>query len=217
MSLRQLQRRSAALLRDGGVLRALRSELNHELSSSSPPPPDPSQSQKSEILVDEFALEWDSPRVQDVVLRRRHGGHAEEDISVSALLAPLRFRGEDPLPRDALMKVCIKKPQFGPVLHFDCRIFHRQEVEQLECGDSDFIVKGVYYHPSVDSLGDSKYKGPIFSSLDPQLQTALKHYLVARGIDVKLTSFLLQHLHKKEHGQYVNWLRALEGAFAKDA
>ncbi|XP_072976707.1 uncharacterized protein [Typha angustifolia] len=162
MSLRQLQRRSAALLRDGGVLRALRSELNHELSSSSPPPPDPSQSQKSEILVDEFALEWDSPRVQDVVLRRRHGGHAEEDISVSALLAPLRFRGEDPLPRDALMKVCIKKPQFGPVLHFDCRIFHRQEVEQLECGDSDFIVKGVYYHPSVDSLGDSKYKGPIF-------------------------------------------------------
>ncbi|KAG1338373.1 hypothetical protein COCNU_04G006790 [Cocos nucifera] len=36
MSLRQIRRRSAALLRDGGLLQALRAELNHELSSSPP-------------------------------------------------------------------------------------------------------------------------------------------------------------------------------------
>ena len=55
------------------------------------------------------------------------------------------------------------------------------------------------------------------SSLDPQLQKALKEYLVARGIGEELTHFLIEHLHRKEHGQYVNWLRTLEGAFAKDA
>nr|CAD1817161.1 unnamed protein product [Ananas comosus var. bracteatus] len=66
-------------------------------------------------------------------------------------------------------------------------------------------------------LRDCKYKGPAFSSLDPQLQEALKQYLASRGINTELTNFLLQHLQRKEHAQYVNWLRALESAFAKDA
>jgi len=40
---------------------------------------------------------------------------------------------------------------------------------------------------------------------------------VSRGIDIELTSFLFQHLHNKEHNQYVNWLHTLDGLFAKDA
>ncbi|RZR97439.1 hypothetical protein BHM03_00026625 [Ensete ventricosum] len=53
------------------------------------------------------------------------------------------------------------------------------------------------------------------SSLDPQLQKALKDYLVVRGITPKLTNFLLEHLHRKEHSQYVNWLRTMEGIVAE--
>ncbi|KAJ0099165.1 hypothetical protein Patl1_20456 [Pistacia atlantica] len=52
-------------------------------------------------------------------------------------------------------------------------------------------------------------------TLDRQLQGALKEYLVARGIGESLTNFLLLHLHKKEQGQYVNWLRKLESLVAK--
>lgn len=55
----------------------------------------------------------------------------------------------------------------------------------------------------------------IFSSLDPQLQDALKEYLVAKGIGENLTNFLLLHLHKKEQGQYMNWLHKLESLVAK--
>ncbi|XP_073114272.1 uncharacterized protein [Elaeis guineensis] len=215
MSLRQIQRRSAALLRDGGLLQALRAELNHELSSSPP------QSQNHQVgsSVMGFKWEWDDPRAQDVVLRR-HGDAEGEEIAVSAMLGPLRFDGEHALPRNARMKVCIKKTGLEPVFHFDCSIFRRQDEELVDgfgYGSSDFTVKGAYYHPSVDCLGVYKYRGPRFSSLDPQLQKALKEYLVARGIGEELTHFLIEHLHRKEHGQYVNWLRTLEGAFAKDA
>ncbi|KAA3479872.1 Mitochondrial acidic MAM33 [Gossypium australe] len=53
-------------------------------------------------------------------------------------------------------------------------------------------------------------------SLEPQLQDALKEYLVARGIREDLTNFLLLTLHKKEQGQYLDWLRKLESFVAKD-
>lgn len=48
------------------------------------------------------------------------------------------------------------------------------------------------------------------SDLDPQLQNELKKYLEARGIGESLLNFLVCHLQKKEHGQYVNWLQKLE-------
>jgi complement component 1 Q subcomponent-binding protein len=46
--------------------------------------------------------------------------------------------------------------------------------------------------------------------LDSDLQDALEGYLIAKGIGENLTNFLLLHLHKKELGQYVNWLQKLE-------
>lgn len=55
----------------------------------------------------------------------------------------------------------------------------------------------------------------ICSSLDPQLQDALKEYLVSKGIGESLTNFLLLHLHKKEQVQYVNWLQKLESSVTK--
>lgn len=54
------------------------------------------------------------------------------------------------------------------------------------------------------------------SYLDPQLQDAFKDFLVSKGIGESLTNFLLLHLYKKEHDQYVNWLKKLESSVAKD-
>jgi complement component 1 Q subcomponent-binding protein len=52
--------------------------------------------------------------------------------------------------------------------------------------------------------------------LDPRLQAALRECLVARGVNSKLASSILQHLLEKERSQYVTWLMTLEEAFAKD-
>lgn len=52
--------------------------------------------------------------------------------------------------------------------------------------------------------------------LDPRLKAALQEYLVARGIDSKLASSILLHLHQKERTQYLNWLKTMEETFAKD-
>lgn len=54
------------------------------------------------------------------------------------------------------------------------------------------------------------------STLDTNLQDELKQYLVSKGIGESLTNFLLLHLHKKEQGQYVNWLQKLEAVVAQN-
>ncbi|KAJ6852949.1 putative mitochondrial acidic protein MAM33 [Iris pallida] len=199
MSLRQAQRRTAAPLRYGRLLRVLRSEISHELSSSPPP----LQSQAG-ISVGDFVVDWDDARAQDVLLRRRAGPEEEEEVAVSGLLGPLRFDGEDPAPREALVKVVVKKAGLDPALHFHCRVF-----------DGGFSVGSARYHSSVADLGPDKYRGPSFSTLDPLLQNALKGYLAERGINEELTAFLLQHLCQKEDGQYLNWLRTVEGFVTK--
>lgn len=47
------------------------------------------------------------------------------------------------------------------------------------------------------------------------LYTVLKVYLEGKGVGEELTNFLLHHLHRKEQGQYVNWLQKLESFVAK--
>uniref|UniRef100_A0A0A9DMJ6 Uncharacterized protein n=1 Tax=Arundo donax TaxID=35708 RepID=A0A0A9DMJ6_ARUDO len=203
MFLRRL-RTSAALRRganDGGVLAALRAELAHELSSSAPSAPPSFHSE-------DFATVSDAPRAQDVLLRRRADS---EEVLVSALLAPLQFVDQAPVPRAALMKVFVSRLGARPVLHFDCRTFLVGE----NVDAADYAINAVRYHSSPGDAGD-KYEGPKFRDLDPRLQAALQEYLVARGVDSKLTSSILHHLLEKERTQYVNWLKTLEEAFAKD-
>ncbi|XP_071681160.1 uncharacterized protein [Lolium perenne] len=121
MFLRRLSTSASAALhrrrrgaKDDGLLPALRAEIAHELSSSPSSSPPSLHSQD----INDFAAVSDAPRAQDVLLRRRGDG---EEVLVSALLAPLRFLGEEPLPRDALMKVFVSKPGVEPLLRFDCR------------------------------------------------------------------------------------------------
>ncbi|KAK1293391.1 hypothetical protein QJS10_CPB17g01742 [Acorus calamus] len=103
------------------------------------------------------------------------------------------------------MKVCLRKPGFEPVLQFDCNV----------SGKSGFAVWRALCRPSPGRVGISDYRGPVFRSLNLRLQEALKDYLIDKGINEDLTDFLLLHLHKKEHSQYVKWLRKLESLIGK--
>ncbi|XP_052137138.1 uncharacterized protein LOC127755509 isoform X1 [Oryza glaberrima] len=155
MSLRRLA--ASALRRgganDGGVLAAVRAEIAHELSSSPSSSPPSLQSQD----IPDFSTVSDAPRGQEVLLRRRD---ASEEVLVSAVLAPLRFEGEEPLPRDALMKVFVSKPDVKPVMRFDCRAF----AAEGDGGSADYDVTAVCYHPFAGECdaGEDKYEGPEF-------------------------------------------------------
>ncbi|KAH9648670.1 mitochondrial glycoprotein family protein [Citrus sinensis] len=193
-------RKGQKALQDLSLLKILNSEITHELSSNR------FQDNQSGTLGD-FKVEYDAPQSQDVVLRRKF--ESGEEVAVSALLGPETFVRESRFPREVLMKVCLTKPGLCSILQFDCR------VTEKHIEGSDFDIRNAYYLQSSTCLGRPLYRGPMFSSLDPQLQVALKEYLVARGIGEHLTNYLLLHLHKKEQDQYVNWLQKLESMVAK--
>ena len=56
----------------------------------------------------------------------------------------------------------------------------------------------------------------VFRDLDPGLKAALREFLAARGVNSKLAGSILHHLLEKERSQYVNWLKTLEMALAKN-
>jgi hypothetical protein len=93
------------------------------------------------------------------VLLRRRDTSSREEVFVWALLGPLRFSGEEEPSQDVFMKVCVEKPSFRPVVRFDCCVF---DSSGNEGGDSsDFYVKGVWYHSSVNESDiKRKYLGP---------------------------------------------------------
>ncbi|XP_022747606.1 mitochondrial acidic protein mam33 [Durio zibethinus] len=196
----QILRKSRKVVEDLNLLKILQSEISHELTSNY------FQDKESGSLGD-FTLEWNSSLSQDVVLQRK--SESGEEIAVSALLGQETY-GEGQFPREVLMKVCVRKPGLNSMLQFDCG------VSEKGVHGSHFNIHSAYYLQSSTVPGSSVYRGPSFSSLDPQLQDALKEYLVARGIGENLTNFLLLTLHKKEQGQYLDWLRKLESFAATD-
>ncbi|KAL2535032.1 Mitochondrial glycoprotein family protein [Abeliophyllum distichum] len=177
------------------LLKVLQSEISHELSSNR------FQKDESDSSGD-FVLDWDSPQSQDVVLRKKCA--SGEEVAVSALLGHDTFQGDGSFPREALIKICIKKPGLTSLLQFDC-VASGKGGNQLE-----FDIQNANYIHSPSCLGSSFYKGPSFSSLDPDLQHELKQYLANRGIGEDFINFLILHLHRKEQGQYVNWLHKLK-------
>ena len=75
---------------------------------------------------------------------------------MSALLAPVMFEGQEPLPRDLLMKVFVSKPGATPVLHFDCGLW----LEEKPFGQ--YAINAVRYHSSPGDAREDKYEGPEF-------------------------------------------------------
>ncbi|KAM5558702.1 hypothetical protein ABKV19_020404 [Rosa sericea] len=198
-----LVRKGCKAVQDLNLVKLLQSEIQHELSSNHYP------TSRSSSLGD-FVVEWDSPQSKDVVLRRKL--ESGEEVAVSAMLGPFSDttdREEYLYPRDVVMKVCVKKPGLSSILQFDCEIFEQDGIGSL------FAIWEFYYIQSPARIGPSVYRGPSFSYVDIKLHRALKEYLEAKGIGEELTNFLLHHLHKKEQGQYVNWLQKLESFVAK--
>lgn len=193
-------RKGRKAIKDSQLLKALQSEIKFELSH-------PRFENSESGSLGEFMMDWDSPQSQDVVLRKKC--ESGEELAVSALLGDEIKQGDDSLPREALMKVCVAKTGLSPILQFDCKISTKGQ------NGSELSIQNFYYLQSSGSLGLSVYRGPLFSDLEPNLQDKLKQYLAARGIGENFTSYLLLHLHKKEQNQYVNWLQKMEAMVAE--
>lgn len=110
---------------------------------------------KSGALGD-FLVDGDSLQSRDVVLRRKC--ETGEEVVVSALLGPLPFEGEIEgiLPRDVLMKICVKKPGLRSVLQFDCEAYKKDN------NGSKFDIRNAYYLQSSAGISNSTYRGPLF-------------------------------------------------------
>lgn len=188
-------RRAHRAIEDLDLLKILESELNHELSSMR------FQNEKIGSFGD-FVLEWDSPKSQDVILRKKCS--SGEEVAISALLGRDTFLEDDRFPAEALLKICVKKPGLSSILKFDCVASNRGG------GQPDFHIQNAHYIPLSSSLNSSIYRGPLFSDLDPALQHELRQYLATRGIEEEFTNNLLLYLHKKEQGQYTGWLQKLK-------
>ncbi|KAL6505945.1 hypothetical protein OROHE_022664 [Orobanche hederae] len=191
-------RRARKAIQDLDLLKILESELNHELSSMR------YQDEKIGSFRD-FVLEWDSPQTQDVVLRKKC--LSGEEVAISALLGRDTFQGDGRLPREALMKICLKKPGLSSILQFDCVASNK--------GEPHFHIQNAHYIKSSSCIDSSTYRGPLFSDLDPSLQHELKQYLAARGIEENFANSLLVHLHRKEQDQYMSWLQKLKSMMVK--
>ncbi|BAT85229.1 uncharacterized protein HKW66_Vig0048690 [Vigna angularis] len=196
--LRHLCHNPQRYIQDLELLKCFKSEIQFELSSNH------FQNAQTGSLGD-FVMEPDSLSSKDVVLRRKFD--SGEEVAVSAILGPPNYEEDTVFPRDAFMKVCVKKPTLSSILQFDCGVH-----EETDKG-SDFDIYNAYYLRSPTFLKPSNYRGPLFSTLDNELQHALKEYLIVKGIGVSLTNFLLHYLHKREQEQYVNWLKKGEAAF----
>ncbi|XP_050230178.1 mitochondrial acidic protein mam33 [Mercurialis annua] len=192
----QILRHTRKALEDSQLLKVLQSEIKHEQSSP------PLQGYYESGYLGDFVVDYDSSKSQDVVLRRKC--ESGEEVAVSALVGPKSIAEDGSFRGGVLMKVCVKKPGLNSMLQLDCGV-----TEKL-MGGSQFDILSAHYIKSANSHRKSEYRGPLFSTLDPNLQDALKEYLVAKGISESLTNFLLLHLNQKEQGQYLKWLQKLE-------
>ncbi|MED6182177.1 hypothetical protein PIB30_026166 [Stylosanthes scabra] len=132
---------------DFELVKILKSEISFELSSN------PFQGAETGSLG-EFVVDYDSPRSKDVVLRRKLD--SGEEVAVSAQLGPPKYDEELVFPRNAFVKVCVKKPSLSSILHFDCEVYQDSDK------GSEFSIDGAYYLRSPMSLSPSLYKGPFF-------------------------------------------------------
>lgn len=77
---------------------------------------------------------------------------------VSALLRQEPVTGGDVLafPREALAKVCIKKPGLSSIMQFDCQVYETKR------GASDFEIERACFIRSLVSARSSTYGGVEF-------------------------------------------------------
>jgi len=65
---------------------------------------------------------------------------------------------------------------------------------------------------SADEDDEQHYSGPDFDELDPALQMEFDAFLEKLGVDGDLAGFVCLYADRKEHAEYVHWLRAIQRA-----
>ncbi|CAE6043396.1 unnamed protein product [Arabidopsis arenosa] len=199
--LNPLLKRGLKAVENGDLVKVLQTEIRHEISH-------PRFHGVETGSLGDFKLDWDSPESQDIVLKRQFV--SGEEVVVSALLQPEPIELDDDLvfPREALAKVCIKKPGISSILQFHCRVY------ETGSGSSHFDVEKARFIRSLVSASSSTYRDNFLRPIDFKLGHELRHYLISKGISEGLTNFIVCHLNKKEQDQYVNWLRKLESTMS---
>ncbi|KAK4160107.1 mitochondrial glycoprotein [Cladorrhinum sp. PSN259] len=87
--------------------------------------------------------------------------------------------------------------------------------------DGTIMVENFYYYKdaklahstdanAVHAAGET-YPGPVFGSLDEDLQILMERYLEERGITPALALFVPDYMDMKEQKEYINWLENVKG------
>jgi complement component 1 Q subcomponent-binding protein len=80
-------------------------------------------------------------------------------------------------------------------------------VAQYTATDDDLILRNVRYLPADKENSDREYYGgPAFDDLDETVQNALVDFFEKRGINDKLSYFIMAYSREKEQQEYVRWL-----------
>nr|XP_043612310.1 uncharacterized protein LOC122584010 [Erigeron canadensis] len=195
----KLVKKSKKALGESSLVKVLQSEIRHELSN------DLYKNERGSL--GDFVIDWDSSQSRDIMMRKKC--ESGEEVAISALLGDETFLGDVGYPKEAEMKVCVKKTGLSSILQFDCKVVDEGQDKV------DFHIQNAFYLKWPTNLSSSVYRGPEFRDLDPDLQQELKHYLISKGIGESFSNFLLHYLHKKEQNQYINWLQNLEALAAK--
>lgn len=96
-------------------------------------------------------MDWDSPKSQDIVLRKQFNSGEEVVVSALLLQKPIVEAEGTVFPREALAKVCIKKPGLSFILQFDCQVF------EVVDGSSVLDIERVCFIRSLVSASSSTY------------------------------------------------------------
>lgn len=91
-----------------------------------------------------------------------------------------------------------------------------------EARDGEIMIQGVHYYPESDLAnpktaekeweGRALYTGPLYGTLDEDLQVLLEKYLDDRGINTRLALFVPDYIDMKEQKEYMRWLASKKHA-----
>lgn len=188
---------------DHDLLRIIKEEIEHERQT------DAVSNREAKDPPKPFTID-DKPGAQEVFLYRTYN---KEDISVACVYHTESYpaaidedgnESEDAPTQLVQMIVKVSKGGDDPFLEIQC----------VTNGDEP-VIDRVSYKEIATGVKDLPYEGPQFSDLDDNVQTGFQKYLIARGIDADLGSYLLTYMYHKEQREYSRWLRNVQDFIKK--
>ncbi|CAA0836780.1 Mitochondrial glycoprotein family protein [Striga hermonthica] len=176
---------------DVSLLRVIEAEIKFAVESE--------QAHQPEETPEDFPFEIeDCLRQGTIILRREFVG---DKITVEVHPPELKNAEDDEsyndVPRIPLIVRISHKN--GPVLEFGCTAYT----------DEILIERLAFKHPEI-SEDQVAYEGPTFDDLDHTLKNAFNKYLKYRGIDARITKFLVDYMINKDSREYTEWLKNIQ-------